>query len=207
MKSFIPLLCFTVLTALVIAKDTVNNTKNSRDLSYCNSDNRTVGDNFVTFDSTKPATAVNHEELWKNSVERGAKLLQGMKSNDKDAAILYGTDDTAESVYDGYLKDTLREWGYNDNTEELQQLYDAECDFNNIKVGGHVLKMAFDELGLNTASKRRQGRNECFQIEHYDGPAVKLNSDGGRPEKSHQYYQVCGKGYRVRSSTYYWGQL
>ncbi|OAL51078.1 hypothetical protein IQ07DRAFT_586641 [Pyrenochaeta sp. DS3sAY3a] len=197
MRAFVTFISFTLSIALVIARDTVNNARDARVLDCCEGHNSTLGDDFIDLDHIKPATGVDNEELWRNSVEQGTKLLQGMKSNDKDAAVIFKTGETAESVYDGDLKDALREWGYNDNTEEMQKLYDKECDFNYNGVGGHELKDAFDELGLKTASKRRQGPNECFQIEHYDSPAVGLDPNGNRPEKMNQYYEVCGKKYRV----------
>ena len=56
-------------------------------------------------------------DLWTLAVARGAKLLQGMRSSDAQAAALYGLGTTAESPFDGDLVAKLREWGYNDANE------------------------------------------------------------------------------------------
>jgi hypothetical protein len=122
-----------------------------------------------------------------------------MKSDDKAAAILYGLGETAESPYDGELHDTLLSWGYNDNTEAMQKKHDEECDMEN----GNKLKKCFDELGLGTKSKGQGGPNQCFQIEHFDSPAVILNEDGTRPDKANQYYKApCGTIMRVTDATH-----
>lgn len=130
-------------------------------------------------------------DKWTISVQRGAKLLQGMKASDKEAATLYGLGETAESPFDGDLHDTLVSWGWNDNTEAMQKKHDKECDMDS--PAGNMLKNCFDELGLGTKSKGQGGPNECFQIEHFDGPAVILKEDGTRPDKKEQYYKApCG---------------
>ncbi|KAF2026646.1 hypothetical protein EK21DRAFT_115594 [Setomelanomma holmii] len=63
---------------------------------------------------------------------------------------------------------------------------------------GHILKPTFDSLGMSTKPKSQGGPNECFQIEHYDSPAVILDDDGTRPDKTHQYYKApCGAEFRM----------
>jgi len=120
-----------------------------------------------------------------------------MKADDKTAAALYGLGETAESPYHGDLHDTLVSWGYNDNTEAMQKKADSECDMEN----GNMVKKCFEELGLGTKSKGKGGPNECFQIEHYDSPAVIPNEDGSRPEKENQHYKApCGTIMRVTSA-------
>lgn len=142
-------------------------------------------------------TARAGEDKWNLSVQRGAKLLQGMKADDKTAAALFGLGETAESPYDGDLHDTLESWGYNDNTEAMQKKHDGECDMENrLK-----LKRCFDELDLGTKTKGKGGPNECFQIEHFDSPAVILNEDGSRPEKENQHYKApCGTIMRITNA-------
>jgi hypothetical protein len=75
---------------------------------------------------------------WTLSVNRGAKLLQGMKASDAEAAALYNLGVTAESPFDGDLIDKLREWGYNDATDALAKQADPECNFDSSN--GHLLK-------------------------------------------------------------------
>jgi hypothetical protein len=140
-------------------------------------------------DGDDGVTTFAGEDKWTLSVQRGAKLLQGMKADDRAAAALYGLGETAESPYDGDLRDTLASWGYNDNTEAMQKLHDKDCDMEN----GNKVKKCFDELGLGTKSKAQGGPNECFQLEHYDSPAVILKEDGSRPSEEKQTYKApCG---------------
>lgn len=138
------------------------------------------------------------DEPWTLSVARGAKLLQGMKSNDAEAASLYGLETTAESPFDGNLIEKLREWGYNDNNDALAKQADPEC--NSDSRDGHMLKKAFTDLGIGTKSKGKGGPNRCFSIEHANGPAVKLGNNRKMPEKGDQRYEVCGKEYRVTNA-------
>ncbi|KAJ4316919.1 Mitochondrial import inner membrane translocase subunit tim8 [Neodidymelliopsis sp. IMI 364377] len=118
-----------------------------------------------------------------------------MKSSDASAATLYGMGTTAESPFDGDLISKLREWGYNDNTPAMQKLHDLECNMNS--ASGHMLSKVFLDLGLDTKSKNNGGPNQCFQIEHFDGPTVIKDPDGSVPPKSSQYYEVCKVQYRV----------
>ncbi|EUC47215.1 hypothetical protein COCMIDRAFT_24834 [Bipolaris oryzae ATCC 44560] len=138
------------------------------------------------------------DDPWTLSVARGAKLLQGMRSNDADAASLYGLATTAESPFNGNLIDKLREWGYNDNNDALAKQADPECNFDSRD--GHMLKKAFTDLGIGISSKGKGGPNQCFAIEHTNGPAVKLGDNGKMPEKADQRYEVCGKEYRVTNA-------
>jgi hypothetical protein len=89
------------------------------------------------------------------SVQGGAKLLQGMKADNKTAVALFGPGEATESPYDGDLNDTLVSWGYNDSTEAMQKKHDDECDIEN----SNKLKKCFDELGMGTKSKGRGGPN------------------------------------------------
>lgn len=152
----------------------------------------------ASFDSTDPVTAAaGDNDPWTLSVARGTKLLVGMKSSDAIAASAYGLDKTAESPFDGDLISKLREWGYNDNTPAMQKTVDKEC--NMASTSGHMLSKTFLDLGLDTKSKANGGPNQCFQIEHYDGPTVIKEPDGSLPQKAQQYYKVpgCDTKYRV----------
>lgn len=143
-----------------------------------------------------PSTAVDSPDAWTLSIARGSKLLQGMKSSDSEVAILYGLGTSAESPYDGDLHSNLTSWGYNDNPEALQKLYDKECNMNS--ASGHMLKAAFDDLGMETKSKAQGGPDECFRFEHYDSPAVILKDDKRLPPKKEQFYKSpCNQLFRV----------
>jgi hypothetical protein len=123
-----------------------------------------------------------------------------MKASDKNAAALYSLGETAESHFDENLHDILDSWGWNDNTEPIQSKHDRECDVESPT--DNMLKSCFAELGLGTKSKGQGGPNECFRIEHFDGPAVILKEDGTRPEKKDQYYKApCGIIMRVTDAS------
>ena len=140
-------------------------------------------------------------DLWQEAIDCGAKLMTGMKSDDATAATLYGFPiNTAESPFDGSLVEELREWGYNDNTPAMQLLHDKEC--NMASVSGHMLPKTLADLGMGTAPKRTGGFNECFQIEHYSGPAIIKNEDGTLPDKREQYYSTCGTTYRATGALF-----
>ncbi|KAI4667815.1 uncharacterized protein J4E88_010066 [Alternaria novae-zelandiae] len=139
-------------------------------------------------------------DLWTLAVARGAKLLQGMRSSDAEAAALYSLGTTAESPFDGDLVAKLREWGYNDANEELATTGDEACDFDDPY--GHSMKRVFDELAIGTKSMRQGGQNQCFQIEHSNGPAVKKDENGKMPELKDQRYEVCGKEYRSTGASF-----
>ena len=153
--------------------------------------------NKLHFDAaTEPFTAAD-DDRWTLAVARGAKLLQGMKSSDAEAAALYNLGTTAESPFDGDLVAKLREWGYNDANEALAKQADPECDFDSSST--HLLKRAFNDLGIGTKSMRQGVPNQCFKIEHCYSPAV-LKIDGEMPAIDHQIYEVCGKYYRVTNA-------
>ncbi|KAF1851007.1 uncharacterized protein K460DRAFT_382536 [Cucurbitaria berberidis CBS 394.84] len=186
MKSFIAL-GFSILTLTTIGITRVVPTF-FHDTNYDVEFNITAATEIPLFEWTDPATAVDDVELWKKSVERGTKLIADMKGSDQEAATLYDMGESAESPFDGDLKDKLREWA-------LRQ----ECNFDSTS-SGHMLKKTFDELGLGTKSKSQKGPNECFQIEHHDSPAVEHYETNELPAKPNQRYKVCGKDYRITSA-------
>jgi hypothetical protein len=85
--------------------------------------------------------------------------------------------------------------GYNDNDAQLQKDADKGCNMDSDT--GHRLKKAFAGLHIGTASKGNGGDNTCFQINHYDEPAVKRDGKGDLQDKKNQWYDVCGKEYAV----------
>lgn len=112
--------------------------------------NNTLARNGLVEDWLWPVKAAD-DDPWSLSVARGAKLLQGMRGSDAEAATLYGLDTTADSPFDGDLIDKLREWGYNDNNDALAKQADPECNFDSRD--GHMLKKSFGDLGIETKSK------------------------------------------------------
>jgi hypothetical protein len=167
-------------------------------------DNATTANDSHLDDWTGLFTAAD-DDPWTLSVARSAKLLQGMKGSDADAdaATLYNLGSSAESPFDGDLIDKLKEWGYNDNTPALDKKADPECNFDS--PNGHMLKKAFADLSISFKPKSQGGPNQCFQIDHYDSPAVKLGEDGKMPEKANQRYDVCGKEYRITNAEHTMG--
>jgi hypothetical protein len=102
----------------------------SRQPSFESALNFTTAGSLSAFDFDSPTTAVDGDDAWTRSVNRGAKLLQGMKMNDKEAGQLYGLGDSAESPYDGDLHDTLESWGYRDNAAGMKEAADKDCDMD-----------------------------------------------------------------------------
>ncbi|KAF1932261.1 uncharacterized protein M421DRAFT_287779 [Didymella exigua CBS 183.55] len=124
-----------------------------------------------------------------------------MKSSDSAAAALCGfSTPTAESPFDGSLVENLQNWGYNDNTPAMQKLHDRES--NMASASGRMLSKTFADLSMDTYSKSTGGPYECFQVEHYSGPATMKNEDGTLPEKSDQLHSVCGATYRATGTEY-----
>jgi hypothetical protein len=119
-----------------------------------------TGIDELPLDWPSPETAADkNDEQWDQAVERGAKLLRGMKSSDAEAAVSYNTGDTVESPFDGDGVAAFREWGYSDNPLEYQEHVNIECDMDS--VGGHKLKKAFRDLGLGTRSKNDKGQTNA----------------------------------------------
>lgn len=196
MKGLISLLL--LLIAFVAGKAVPDQTHDPspNDLDHDSDFNTTAVKSLELYGYDEPATAVDGDDPWSLSVRRGAKLLQGMKASNKDAATLYNMGNSAESPYDGDLHTTLTSWGYNDNSPALAAHVDKECNMDS--PSGHMLKNTFAELGMSTKPKSQGGPNECFQIEHYDSPSVILDDDGTRPDKIHQYYNSpCGSEFRI----------
>jgi hypothetical protein len=161
---------------------------NPLDLLSPNSDPNRAGD--VQLAAPPP---VSNPDLWRTSVTRGRKLLQGMHSSDSVAATLFNLGFTAESPFEGPGFTTFATWGYNENAKQHAGV-DKECDFS----AYHKIARTFADLGMGTQSKGAGGPNECFVVHHRDGPAVKRNWRGKVPEVKRQRYEVCGVEYRVR---------
>jgi hypothetical protein len=129
------------------------------------------------------------DATWDKAVISGGHLWAGMRTDDRMASFFFRTDphvinpliQSVQSTYDGNLKDTLKKWGYNEN-DDLNAKIDKECDFD----AYHHIKRAFDELGIKTGSKANSGPNQCFEINHYDGPNVIRDEEGKLPGMADQ---------------------
>ena len=147
------------------------------------------------------------DAAWDKAVVSGGHLWAGMRSDDRMASFFFRTDphvpdpliQSVQSPYDGDLKDEIKKWGYNEN-DDVNAKIDKECDFE----AYHHLKRAFDDLGIKTASKANSGPNQCFEINHYDGPNVIRDEEGKLPGMADQKYkdESCGKEYRVSQNSY-----
>ncbi|KAI8934288.1 hypothetical protein NX059_009028 [Plenodomus lindquistii] len=138
---------------------------------------------------------------WEKAVNNGRTLYNAMRSKDSIARWFYKDypefAETVQSPFDGDLREELKMWGYNDN-DELSKKIDKDCDMD----AYHHIKVAFDELGLDTRAKKDGGPNVGFRIDHQDGPAIKRKDDGRLPGDANQYYDVCGKQYRATTGTF-----
>jgi hypothetical protein len=139
-------------------------------------------------------------------------LWAGMHSDDRKASFLFRTDPYAHdptlqsvaSPYDGDMVELFKKWGYNEDKADNAKI-DKECDFDEY----HKIKRAFDELGIKTQSKANGGPNQCFQIDHENGPNVIRDKDGNLPPRKEQRYidASCGKEYAVSVRHNTWWHL
>lgn len=150
---------------------------------------------FNTFNTSIVHTNVDTSKFEK-SAEIGRTLSSACKSKDSVARWFFkdfpNFADTCQSPFEGHGREELEKWGFHDS-DELSKDIEKECDFDNY----HHIKTAFDELGLDTKASKDGGPNHCFKIDHRNGPAIKRNEDGSLPPEEDQYYDVCGKTYRV----------
>ena len=153
-------------------------------------------------DDHDPSTVhilANSPTKFEKAISIGQTLDSAMRSKDSVARWFFKDfpqfAETCQSPFTGDGKAELAKWGF-DNSDALSATVAKECDFD----GYHKIKAAFDELGLDTRSSKDGGPNHCFKVNHRDGVAIKRNEDGSLPSEAKQYYDVCGKEYRVTSS-------
>jgi hypothetical protein len=131
----------------------------------------------------------------------GLTLDSAMRSKDSVARWLFKDfpqfSETCQSPFTGDGREELAKWGF-DDSDALSAKIAKECDFD----AYHHIKAAFDEIGLDTKAAKDGGPNHCFKINHRDGPAIKRKEDGNLPSEANQYYDVCGKEYRVRLAAF-----
>lgn len=89
-------------------------------------------------------------------------------------------------------KPELRKWGYRDD-DELHEQNDDQCDFDKTQEVGD----AFKALNVDPRSKGQGGPNQCFYLEHMNGPTVIRDENGELPFEEEQHYKADGKDYRV----------
>jgi hypothetical protein len=150
----------------------------------------------------EPQTAVAEAIKWDDAVTSGANLYFGMQSDDRKASFFFKTDphvhdptiQTVQSTWEGDMKDVFNKWGYNEDDATNAKI-DKECDFEQY----HKIKKAFDELGINTASKANGGPNQCVQLDHLNSPKVIRDKDNKLPAIDQQKYidASCGREYRA----------
>lgn len=188
------LLLYTALSSLVVARIVPSSKLSSSNISP-NHSSHDIVPRELAFESVLTTTHV--DPAYDQAAELGGKIYTAMRTKDSVARWLFKNyphfTETVQSPYDGDLRAELRTWGYQDD-EELSKKIEKECDFDKY----HHMKPVFDELGLDTKAKMDGGPNECFRIDHMNGPAIKRNPDGTLPGESKQFYDVCGKEYQAR---------
>lgn len=80
------------------------------------------------------------------------------------------------------MVEEMKAWGYNDNSV----LYDNYCDFKD--KFQYDLGVAFQALGIDPRSAGQGGPNQCFSIEHQNGPTIPRKPDGRLSPNWQQYY-------------------
>jgi hypothetical protein len=154
-------------------------------------------------DSSDPSTVHTAADTppnakFEKAVSTGLTLDSAMKSKDSVARWLFKDfpqfAETCQSPFTGDGRADLAKWGF-DDSDTLSASVAKECDFD----AYHHIKAAFDEIGLDTRASKDGGPNYCFKVNHRDGPAIKRKEDGTLPSEARQYYDVCGKEYRVHS--------
>ena len=110
-------------------------------------------------------TGEQREDVWKNAVCWGEKLLRAMVLDEKQARSVLQWPHV-QSVWDGDLKEELKIWGYREDNEGGR--LDRQCDFEE----GQLIADAFQVLKIDTRSAGMGGPNRCYHFAHRDGPAV-----------------------------------
>jgi len=130
------------------------------------------------------------------AVSTGQTLDSAMKSKDNIARWIFKDfpqyTETCQSPFTGDGRADLAKWGF-DDSDALSEKIKNDCDFD----AYHKIKAAFDEIGLDTKAAKDGGPNRCFKVNHRDGPAIKRDEKGELPNEVKQYYDVCGREYRV----------
>lgn len=84
------------------------------------------------------------------------------------------------------------EWGYNDVSDRNDNSFNFK---NKLHRDSGV---AFEALGIDPRSVGQGGPNQCFGIEHQNGPTIPRRLDGRLPPNTEQYYTAPDKlRYRV----------
>jgi hypothetical protein len=100
--------------------------------------------------------------VWFKAVCDGRKLFQAMTAS---AATAGNFITPVPSRWVGTLYNEFRDWGYNDFRD------DHKCDFSEAA-------RAFAAMGIDTRSAMNGGPNQCFQVDHYNGPTVFRDPSG-----------------------------
>jgi len=154
-------------------------------------DDENDNDEPWSFDPVDEDTPEQAEPTWCKAKSRGVKLIKAMMMNDQDAAATLAWP-YVQSPWDGDLKPELRKWGYLDDDKNHAEV-DGECDFDK----AHEMGDTFKDLQIDPRSKGNGGPNQCFYVEHMNGPTVIHDEDGKLPFEEDQHYQADNKDYRV----------
>ncbi|KAJ8106913.1 hypothetical protein OPT61_g9226 [Boeremia exigua] len=147
----------------------------------------TAGD----WDGDDELTDEQKEAIWCKAKSRGYQLMQAMRLDDEEAATTLDWPYT-QSPWDGDLRDELEKWGYKDDFEDDEEI-DKQCDFDKT----HEMADAFKDLGVDPRSKGQGGSNQCFYVEHMNGPTVFRGIDGETPFPEDQNYRADDKILKV----------
>lgn len=129
------------------------------------------------------------DRIWYKAVCSGQKIFQALSTDSGTAGRFIAP---VTSSWDGAMVEEMKTWGYNDNSG----LYDSQCDFKYEFL--HNLGVAFQAMGIDPKSAGQGGPNQCFSIEHQNGPKIPRRPDGRLPPNSQQYYTAPdGLQYRV----------
>lgn len=147
----------------------------------------------LSLDWSGPSSGASDvDSAWDKTVEKGRTLYSAMKSKDSVAKWFFKNypdfAETVQSPFDGDLREKLKEWGYNDN-DGLSKQTEMDCDFD----AYHWIKIAFDDLGLNTKAKKDGGPNQCFRFDHHSGPNIKRKEDGTLPSEGTSIMMFVGR--------------
>jgi hypothetical protein len=128
---------------------------------------------------------------WNKAWCKGEKLVQGMIRDEAQAAPFVTP---VTSKWDGNLVSEFKTWGYSEDSASKEHL----CDF----AVQHHLQDAFKDLGMDTRSSVDGGPNQCFHIEHANGPAVIRDPSNEMSEPGKQYYRVGARKLRVSKNSF-----
>ncbi|KAJ4361646.1 hypothetical protein N0V95_001723 [Ascochyta clinopodiicola] len=139
------------------------------------------------------------DEAWNKYKAKGLYygcLLDMSNENAGKAMNDLRTPPSAESVWQGDLRNDIPKWGW----QEADYMSDVNCDFRDEPTtGSNRIGTALSALGLNPLPATAGGDNECYSIEHFDEALLEDEDDVPIDE---QYYTVNGLDYPCTGAYY-----